>query len=576
MKRLIAIVLAIVLIFSMAACKKRTPGTDSQIGETFSESINNTDSSGNSENSESSENTANTEDAGRTEETGGTQGNTPPSSGGNSGGTNTPVQSTETKDPNVCETADEFIQNMTVGWNLGCSLSVYYEESTAWRALVFFTTTGGVYNRSAAAYFDGSTNTATISWKPGKDDGILQASGSAIISHIGIEIWNFSLNEKDTLTYRIDELKYITANGEVSLNDVTGVKTTDMSGGTGGGRLKTFSDSIAVSDILEVRAKITFIEHTSGLSPEDRITHVETLWGNPVTTPEMIQAVADRGFNTIRPQVSWINHMDENGNIDPYWLERVAEIVDYCMDAGVYCIINTSGAGWMTAERSTFDKQSAVYRRLWEQIATRFAAYGELLLFESCNEVLNAAHSWGNPAVESFSVMHDFHQIFVDTVRAAGGYNATRNLVLNPYAAAPYYYMNRYFTLPNDSVENHLIVQVHCYIPGNFTMNEINLGHTNFQNEWGTDADKAQLDNALLEVKKRFIDELGIPVIIGEFGVVDRPPESERIEYIDFYVKTAKKYGIGLIVFDDGGDFTIFDRDTLTWPYESLVDALLQ
>lgn len=478
--------------------------------------------------------------------------------------------------PDVCESADEFIQNMTVGWNLGCALSVYTNASAQLgRAMIYFLTPEGTYNRSGVVSFNPETMTANISWKPGKDKGVIQAPQSALVDRIGIEIWDFALGENDFLTYRVDELKYVTAEGEVVLQGAVGEQKTDMSDGTGGGIVTTVND-LAVADILEIHAKVTYIEKTKSAAAGVDFSHIETLWGNPVTTPEMITAVRDRGFNMIRVQVSWVNHMDRNGNVDKAWLERVAEVVDYCMDAGVYCLLTTTGAGWLTAERETFPEQSAIYRRLWEQIAARFTDYGELLLFESCNEVLTADRRWSNPPDEAYDVMNELYQIFVDTVRAAGGYNATRNLVLNPYAATYDYEMNLNFRLPNDSAKNHLIAQVHCYTPNNFTMNETNLGHTNFANEWGTDAEKAALDKLMYEVKCRFNDGVGIPVIIGEFGVVDRPPESERIEYIDFYVKTAKKYGIGLIVFDDGGDFAIFDRDTLTWPYESLVDALLQ
>ena len=583
MKRLIALLLTATLIFGMSACKKREPnkpdqdnpsGTESSSSST-EESTGFTETSGEQgqTGSESTENTENTENTGES----GT-GNTTPPSGNSSGGTDTPGNGQDTpddNDPYSCESADDFLENMGAGWNLGCSLSVYSDDISAWRTLVFFTTTNRKYNRSAAVYFDTETKSATITWKPGRDDGVLNADGSASIAYFGVELWNFSLSEKDSVTYRIDELKYITANGEIAITEGIGQKTTDMGGGTGGGAVASVKN-LTVADVLEVRAKITYISQTSSASPEERIERYEKLWGNPVTTPEMIAAVRDKGFNTIRAQVSFVNHMDSQGNIDPYWLERVAEVVDYCMDAGVYCIINTSGAGWLTAERSTFEKQSAIYRRLWEQIAARFADYSELLLFESCNEVLNAQKSWSNPQAESYAVMNDLYQIFVDTVRAGGGYNANRNLILNPYAATANYEMNRNFKLPTDSAKNHLIAQVHLYLPGEFTFNETNLGHTNFRNEWGTTADKNALDSRMKGIKTRFIDELGIPVIIGEFGVVKRPPESERIEYIDFYVKTAKKYGIGLVVFDDGSDFAIFDRDTLTWPYESIIDTLLQ
>ena len=583
MKRLIALLLTATLIFGMTACKKREPnkpdqdnpsGTESSSSSTeestgFTETTGEQGQTG-SENTESTENTENTGESGT--------GNTTPPSGNSSGGTDAPGNGQDTPDdddPYACESADDFLENMGAGWNLGCSLSVYSNDSSAWRTLVFFTTANGKYSRSAAAYFDTETKSATITWKPGRDDGVLNADGSASIAYFGVELWNFSLSEKDSVTYRIDELKYITANGEIAITEGIGQKTTDMGGGTGGGAVANIKN-LTVADVLEVRAKITYISQTSSASPEERIERYEKLWGNPVTTPEMIAAVRDKGFNTIRAQVSFVNHMDSQGNIDPYWLERVAEVVDYCMDAGVYCIINTSGAGWLTAERSTFEKQSAIYRRLWEQIAARFADYSELLLFESCNEVLNAQKSWSNPQAESYAVMNDLYQIFVDTVRAGGGYNTTRNLILNPYAATANYEMNRNFKLPTDSAKNHLIAQVHLYLPGEFTFNETNLGHTNFRNEWGTTADKNALDSRMKGIKTRFIDELGIPVIIGEFGVVKRPPESERIEYIDFYVKTAKKYGIGLVVFDDGSDFAIFDRDTLTWPYEGIIDALLQ
>lgn len=483
---------------------------------------------------------------------------------------------TEEKDPNVCESADAFIQNMTVGWNLGCSLSVFSKESMeGWGVMAYFLTPDGIYSRSEVMSFDPETLTANISWKLGQDNGVIQAYEGALMDNIGIEVWNFSLGDNDFLTYSVDELKYITADGEVILEEAAGVRQTDMGGGTGGGIVANLEDP-AVADILEIHAKVTYIEKSGGEVTDESIAQIETLWGNPVTTPEMIQTVRDRGFNMIRVQVSWLNHMDEEGNIDELWLERVAEVVDYCMDAGVYCLLNTTGAGWLTAERDTFEEQSAVYQRLWEQIATRFADYGELLLFESCNEVLTADGIWWNPPVEAYAVMNDLYQIFVDTVRASGGFNETRNLVLNPYAATFDYNMNSHFELPTDTVENHLIAQVHCYTPNNFTMNETNLGHANFVDEWGTDAEKAELDELMKKVKTRFIDELGIPVIIGEFGVVKRISEAERVEYIDFYAKIAEKYGIKLVIFDDGGDFAVFDRNSLTWPYEDLISALLQ
>lgn len=477
--------------------------------------------------------------------------------------------------PDVCESADAFMENMGVGWNLGCTLSVYLDESALWRVGIYFLTPSGGYSRSSIIPFDPETMSATIVWKLDRESGTIWCPENSLIDRIGIELQNSSLDINDLITYRVDELTYVTADGEVLLEDAVGAQTTDMSDGNGGNIVATLENT-SVETVSEIRAKVTFVEKTFGNIIENGPHKLESMWSSPATTPEMIQAVRDRGFRTIRAQVSWVNHMDKYGNIDPSWLERVAEVVDYCMDAGVYCIINTTGAGWLTADPYTLEEQGAIYRRLWEQIAARFADYGELLLFESFNEILDETKSWTNPAFDSYEAVHTLHQIFVDTVRAGGGYNETRNLILNPYAASPTSSMIRFFELPKDTVENHLIAQVHCYTPGNFTMNAVNLGDIHFVNEWGTEIEKQTLDSIMSLVKQRFVDELGIPVLIGEFGVVNRVPMSERIEYLDFYVKTANKYGIGLIIFDDGGDFAVFNRRSLTWPYAEIISTLFQ
>lgn len=476
----------------------------------------------------------------------------------------------------VCESADEFIENMGVGWNLGCTLSVYLDESALWRVGIYFLTPSGGYSRSSIIGFDPETMSASIVWKLDRESGTIWCPENSLIDRIGIELQNSSLDINDLITYRVDELTYVTADGEVVLEDAVGAQTTDMSDGNGGNVVASLENT-SVETVSEIRAKVTFVEKTFGNTIENRPHKLESMWSSPATTPEMILAVRDRGFSTIRASVSWVNHMDKYGNIDPSWLERVADVVDYCMDAGVYCILNTSGAGWLTADPHGLEEKGAIYRRLWEQIAARFADYGELLLFESFNEILDEAGSWKNPAFDSFDAVHTLHQIFVDTVRASGGYNETRNLVLNPYAADPSYSMTRFFELPEDTVENHLIAQVHCYTPGKFTLNATNLGNNVvFACEWGTEAEKTTLDSIMSLIKKRFVDELGIPVLIGEFGVANRVSESERIEYLDFYVKTAKKYGIKLIVFDDGSDLAVFNRWNLTWPSEAIIDTLLQ
>ena len=393
-----------------------------------------------------------------------------------------------------------------------------------------------------------------------------------------VEQWNFSLSESDTLVFSVDEFSYTLQSGEtVSLDESKlGVYETDMSGGTGVAFLLDAEelDGLLMADIVSMHCKMSIIELNKGEMTPEKIVEMETAWGNPVTTQELIDTVRDRGFNLVRAQVSFVNHMDEEGNIDELWLDRVQEVVDYCMNAGVYCVINTSGYMWLTCNPAEWETNKPIYINLWKQLSDRFADYGELLIFESCNEVLYEEGMWSAPPEEAYDVMADIHQTFVDTVRAGGGYNETRNLMINPYAAGYDYDMNLNFELPQDTVEDHLIAQVHVYVPQNFTFNETNLGSTDFVDEWGSEADQMYLDSVLQGVKKRFIDELGVPVLIGEFGIVDRAPEDERAEYIGFYSQKAQGYGLELCYFDDGSDFAIIDRSLLFWTQDAIIKAL--
>lgn len=479
----------------------------------------------------------------------------------------------------VCETASEWAANTHMGWNLGCSLSVATKTTmSSFAGMIGMNTEDGLYSRSEYLSFDEETGSLEVNWNIGNDNGYVQTYEGAVVGEIFVEQWNFSLSESDTLVFSVDEFSYTLASGETVTLDESKLTTyeTDMSGGTGAAFLLDAEElgGLLMADIVSMHCKMSIIELKKGEMTPEKVAEMETAWGNPVTTQELIDTVRDRGFDLIRVQVSFVNHMDAEGNIDELWLDRVQEVVDYCMNAGVYCVINTSGYMWLTANPEEWETNKPIYTNLWKQIAERFADYDEKLIFESCNEVLYEEGNWSMPPLDAFDVMHDIHQTFVDTVRASGGYNETRNLMLNPYAAGYAYDMTRHFTLPKDTVEDHLIAQVHVYVPQQFTFNETNLGSTDFVDEWGSEADQMMLDETLKGVKKRFIDELGIPVLIGEFGIVDRAAEDERAEYIGFYSQKAQEYGLELCYFDDGGDFAIIDRSLLFWTQDALIKAL--
>ena len=199
----------------------------------------------------------------------------------------------------------------------------------------------------------------------------------------------------------------------------------------------------------------------------------ETFWNNPVVTKELIDAVADQGFKAIRVPVSWYNHIDENGVIDSKWLARVEEVVNYCLERDLYVIINVhhdAGMGedyqWIFADVSTYEQDCKNLMNLWKQIAEYFKDYDERLLFEATNEIMNLDMNWDwGKSWDDFRVVHDLNQEFVNLVRATGGKNASRYLVLSTWAASPdscqiEHLFYKEFT---DTIANHLIISVHSY-----------------------------------------------------------------------------------------------------------------
>ena len=310
---------------------------------------------------------------------------------------------------------------------------------------------------------------------------------------------------------------------------------------------------------------------------------VETCWGNPMTTRQMIAAVRERGFNTIRIPVTWAQFLDSNGNVDPAWMARVREVVDWSLEEGLYVILNvhhdTGEHGsdkvcWLIADTGTYDSVSGRFASLWTQIANEFKDYDNRLMFEGYNEMLDMNNTWNAPSTgnTAYDAVNSFAQLFVDTVRATGGNNAARNLIVNTYVASADQSVLNAFVLPTDTVSGHLICEVHAYTPWNFCSHEGDASYTAFDSNC-----QSQIDG-LMSSLRSFSDSRGVPVIIGEFGVENQNNDSDRASYAAYYVQKATENGIRCIWWDNGqadyGGYQIFDRNSLTWN-ESITSALI-
>lgn len=311
-----------------------------------------------------------------------------------------------------------------------------------------------------------------------------------------------------------------------------------------------------------------------GLYTDGRPENYETAWGNPVTTPGLIAAVKNSGFNAVRIPVTWHEHIDEQGNIDPEWLDRIQQVVDHVIQLDMYCVINVhhdAGGGWLRATPECFEKYHEKVAALWRNIAVRFRDYGEKLIFEGFNEMLDEEGHWGGAgSPEEYKAHNDLNQLFVDTVRSTGGNNASRNLMVQIYSGVCGDGALDNFVLPDDSVDGHLMVQVHVYDPQPFTWTSVD--YTESTDEWGTQAEREHITE-LFEKLAAFSERHGVPVIVGECGADYKGKEEARKDYVRHFFRCAKANDIKCFWWDTGA-MALFDRESCSERYPEIISVI--
>ena len=347
-----------------------------------------------------------------------------------------------------------------------------------------------------------------------------------------------------------------------------------------------------------------------------RTTNVyETAWGQPVTKPELFRMLKEAGFNAVRVPVTWYPHMearfdniryynndkicwypskdDIGTKIDSKWMTRVHQIVDYVIDAGMYCILNVhhdtgaASTAWLIADGDCYEREHARYEAIWTQIANEFKDYDEHLLFEAYNEMLDKDRSWcyasmnanegkydSNVAEDAYEAINNYAQSFVDAVRATGGNNLTRNLVVSTYAAASGFAFDQWSShlmdpinnlkRPEDYTPGHIAAEIHAYID---------------VSGWGT-AKLQKIQEWMKTLKNTLATKKQMPVIIGEWGTadVDNPdatiPREDKLKYAEKFVSTAKRNGLATFYWMGLSDRSA--RSVPKWSEEDLKDALVK
>lgn len=293
---------------------------------------------------------------------------------------------------------------------------------------------------------------------------------------------------------------------------------------------------------------------TNYIPEESAGLETETCWGCPEANETLFKAIKAKGFNTVRIPTTWFQHLDENDNIDPQWMARVHQVVDYAYNNDMYVILNVHHEeGWINRPdlATAYDDIKPRLMKLWTQIATEFKDYDQHLIFECMNEPRAKGTSWewwSATPVEEADVINKLEADFVELIRGMDGpYAKTRLLMLPGYVASSDKTFLNQIVLPEN--DDFLAVSIHAYTPYNFTMNtneKEGAYHDTFTKEFSND-----LAYNLQNFRDMFINK-DVPVVIGEMGTSDFGNTQARVEWTTQYFETTKKYGIPCVLWDNG------------------------
>lgn len=296
----------------------------------------------------------------------------------------------------------------------------------------------------------------------------------------------------------------------------------------------------------------------------------ETHWGQPKTTQVMIDGMKAAGFDTIRIPVAWMTnatHLYEGDyTIDADYMDRVEEVVCYARKAGMYVIINDHwDGGWygMFGSESAETRALAMeaYKGMWQQIAERFRDYSDYLIFESANEELGGRFDENSPLYcsdsvvtyltddERYTLTNEINQTFVDVVRATGGNNATRFLLIAGYSTDINQTCDDRFQMPKDTVDSKLMVSVHYYDPWSYCGASSAVSAT----KWGKVSDYEYMDQQLAKMTK--FTEAGYGVVIGEYGALPCSDglKDNTLAYHTAFLDACTKYNLTNCLWDCSG-----------------------
>ena len=367
---------------------------------------------------------------------------------------------------------------------------------------------------------------------------------------------------------------------------------------------KTFDDSITSKTLIDQMGFGWNLGNTFDAFIGNELNeglNSETSWGVTKTTEAIIKGLSDKGIKTIRIPVTWHNHLiDWNYTIDPNWMKRVKQIVDWSIKYGLYVILNIHhdnaeyqnigyGKGFYPSKVDMEESERYIYN-IWKQITTAFNnGYDHHLIFEGLNEprLKGTQYEWSftkgvQACDEAASVLNEYMKLVVKTIRSSGGNNRKRFIMVTPLAAAYSSQLSQYFEFPDDSAYNptnsKILLSVHMYLPYNFALN----GDTTYS--YFTDDFSKELYNDFKDLYESFVLK-GHHVVIGEMGATNKNNDQQRINWGKYFISNARKFQLASVLWDNeifdnsqttSEVFGFYKRNEGKWQPENLINAYIE
>jgi endoglucanase len=260
----------------------------------------------------------------------------------------------------------------------------------------------------------------------------------------------------------------------------------------------------------------------------------------------MFEDYAAAGFKHARIPVRWDNHMGTTApyTIDPTFMARVEQVVDWALNHGLAAILNSHHDNWIKQDPDANDH--ARFDALWQQVSWHFRNKSENLIFEIFNE---PDHNGTIDVNETNTIQHRI----LDIIRIN---NPTRYVI----------YSNHYSVYGIDMPDDpYIITTFHYYTPWNFCGEGTGT--------WG-DADDIQQITDIFDNIQLWAVENNAPIYMGEFGVVTSADRTSRLAWYDNVVAEAVNRGFSFACWEHQGTFEIYDYEggvyTRTWDTEVL------